>query len=219
MPWHIPSQWQQTVLGVVFFTFFFIKDVSFTLKCFDEKVGITNIAKLWPLSMLLSDVLLDEVGSMHTALPCIPVWWLEGKPFLQLSCNLNYCFFHGTFLLERMTGKLWLFRFEYVFGCHILSESVSCSVMSGSWWLRGLWLARLLCPWNSLGRKTGVDSHSLFQGIFWPGGQTWVSHIAGRFFTIWATREDFKFSPGKWLTGFVAADKIMVSQYFFLWWD
>ena len=83
-----------------------------------------------------------------------------------LSCSLNYCFFHGTFLLERMTDKLWLFRFEYVFGCHILSESVSCSVMSDSWWLHGLWLASLLCPWNSLGKNTGVDSHSLFQGIF-----------------------------------------------------
>ena len=24
---------------------------------------------------------------------------------------------------------------------------------------------------------------------FWPMDQTWVSHIAGRFFTVWATRE------------------------------
>ena len=27
------------------------------------------------------------------------------------------------------------------------------------------------------------------RGFFWPGGRTWVSCIAGRFFTIWATRE------------------------------
>ena len=40
-------------------------------------------------------------------------------------------------------------------------------------------------PWNSPGQNTGVGGHSLLQGIF----PTQVSHIAGRFFTSWATRE------------------------------
>ena len=30
----------------------------------------------------------------------------------------------------------------------------------------GLWLARLLCPWGSPGKNTGVVSHFLLQGIF-----------------------------------------------------
>ena len=30
----------------------------------------------------------------------------------------------------------------------------------------GLWVARLLCPWNSPGKNTGVGIHSLLQGIF-----------------------------------------------------
>ena len=30
--------------------------------------------------------------------------------------------------------------------------------------------ARLLCPWNSSGKNTGVDSHSLLQGIFLTQG-------------------------------------------------
>ena len=30
----------------------------------------------------------------------------------------------------------------------------------------GLKPTRLLCPWNSLGKNTGVDSHSFLQGIF-----------------------------------------------------
>ena len=30
----------------------------------------------------------------------------------------------------------------------------------------GLRPASLLCPWNSPGKNTRVDSHSLFQGIF-----------------------------------------------------
>ena len=49
---------------------------------------------------------------------------------------------------------------------------------------RGLEPARLRCLWNSSGQNTGVGSCSL-QGIF----PTQVSHIAGGFFTSWATRE------------------------------
>ena len=46
------------------------------------------------------------------------------------------------------------------------SESVSCSVVSDSLWSHGLQAARLLWPWNSLGKNTGVGCHFLFQGIF-----------------------------------------------------
>ena len=116
----------------------------------------------WVCCFLIFCLMKLEVCIQHFS--CIPVWWLEGKQFLQLfELQLELLLFSWNIFTWK-NGKLWLFRFEYVFGCHILSESVSCSVMSDSWWLRGLWLARLLCPWNSLGKKTGVDSHSLFQG-------------------------------------------------------
>ena len=49
----------------------------------------------------------------------------------------------------------------------------------------GLQPARLLCPWDSPGKNTGVGSHSLLQRIF----QTQASCIARRFFTVWAARE------------------------------
>ena len=45
-------------------------------------------------------------------------------------------------------------------------ESESHSVVSDSVWLHGLQPTRLLCPWNSPGKNTGVGSHSLLQGIF-----------------------------------------------------
>ena len=45
-------------------------------------------------------------------------------------------------------------------------ENISRSVMSDSLWLHGLWLARLLCPWNSPGKNTGVGSHFLLQGVY-----------------------------------------------------
>ena len=71
--------------------------------------------------------------------------------------------------------------------CVVLSHSV----MSDSLWPHGLEPARLLCPWDSPGKETGVGCHALLQGIFPTQGQD--SRIAGRFFTIWATREASSF--------------------------
>ena len=43
---------------------------------------------------------------------------------------------------------------------------VSRSVVSDSLWPHGLGPARLLHPWDSPGKNTGVGCHALFQGIF-----------------------------------------------------
>ena len=48
---------------------------------------------------------------------------------------------------------------------------------------------RFLRPWNFPGESTGVGCHFLLRGSSWPRDQTRISHIAGRCFTIWATRE------------------------------
>ena len=47
----------------------------------------------------------------------------------------------------------------------LLSESVICSVSSGSLRYHGLLSARLLCPCNYLGKSIGVDCHFRLQGI------------------------------------------------------
>ena len=47
-------------------------------------------------------------------------------------------------------------------------------------------------PWDIPGKNNGVSCHSLLQWILPTQGMNWtsqVSCIAGRFFTIWATRE------------------------------
>ena len=62
--------------------------------------------------------------------------------------------------------------------------SESCSVLSEVLRPHGLY-----SPWNSPGQNTAVGSFSLLQGILQPRDQTQVSHIAGGFFTSWATRE------------------------------
>ena len=56
-----------------------------------------------------------------------------------------------------------------------------------------LWPHGLYSPWDFPGLNTGVGSLSLLQGDLNPGDLTrdltQVSHIAGVFFTSWATRE------------------------------
>ena len=44
------------------------------------------------------------------------------------------------------------------------------SVMSNSLWLYELYFARLLCPWDSPGKNTGVVCHAFLQGIFLTQG-------------------------------------------------
>ena len=60
------------------------------------------------------------------------------------------------------------------------------SVMSDSWRPHGRQPTRLLCPWDSPGKITGVGSHFLLQGIFLTQGidptSLASSALAGRFF-------------------------------------
>ena len=45
-------------------------------------------------------------------------------------------------------------------------EASVCSIMPNSLQHHGLWPAMLLCPWDSLGKNTGVGCCALLQGIF-----------------------------------------------------
>ena len=62
-------------------------------------------------------------------------------------------------------------------------KSESHSVLSDSLGPHGLQRARLLCPWDSPGKNTGVGSHSGLQGIFPTQGSN-PDRTAGRFFTV-----------------------------------
>ena len=50
------------------------------------------------------------------------------------------------------------------------SEIVSLSVMTHSLRPHGLYSARLLCPWDSPGKNTGVGCRALLQGLFLTQG-------------------------------------------------
>ena len=51
-----------------------------------------------------------------------------------------------------------------------LVPQFSCSIMSNCLRPHRLQPARLLCPWNSPGKNSGVGSHALLQGIFLTQG-------------------------------------------------
>ena len=63
--------------------------------------------------------------------------------------------------------------------------------MSDSVQPHGLQIARLSCPWDSPGKKTGVGCHALLQGIFLTQESNLcllhIPALAGRFFTTSAT--------------------------------
>ena len=102
--------------------------------------------------------------------------------------------------------SLWYYTYKYTYSYAYLyldyerSESVSCSVMSDSLWPHALQPTRLLCPWDSLGKNTGVDSQSFLQGIFWTRDRTWVSCIAGRYFFLPLSHQG---SPKLWIHQFI----------------
>ena len=69
--------------------------------------------------------------------------------------------------------------------------SESCSVVSSSLGPHGLH-----SPWNSPGQNIGVGSFPFSRGSSQPKDRTQVSHITGRFFTSWATREAQEYWSG-----------------------
>ena len=69
------------------------------------------------------------------------------------------------------------------------SQSVSLSVTSVSLQPQGLNPARILCPWNSPSKNTGVGCHSLLHGILWAqGSNSGLLHC--RQIIVWIPREN-----------------------------
>ena len=136
-----------------------------------------------------------------------------------LKCNATY--FHLFVFIN-----IWTIYFEIFFICVcvcvcVCARARTCALLAQSCPTlcdpMGCSLARFLCSWNSPGQNTGVGSQSLLQGIFLTQDWSWVSHIAGRFFTIWATRKLFISlinSPQDilWLLNIFGCDKIEVSK-------
>ena len=98
------------------------------------------------------------------------------------------------------------------------SESVSHSVVSNSLRPHGLQPSRLLCPWNSPGKNTGVSNHSLCQGIFSTQGlntgllhSRWILHYLSHQGT-----PDYYHVEKEWLLEFALPFYLEVFNYFII---
>ena len=98
-------------------------------------------------------------------------------PFLILFYFKDTCDYIGPTRIIQLFSRL-------ISTCHLNSSLpyVGHSVMSDSLQPRGPQPTRLLCPWDSPGKKTGMGCHSFSRGSSQPRDQTWVSCIASRFF-------------------------------------
>ena len=63
-------------------------------------------------------------------------------------------------------GRLGLIHTHCVCVCVCVLLAQSCPTLQS----RALWPTRLLCPWDSPGKNTGVGCHALLQGIFLTQG-------------------------------------------------
>ena len=79
--------------------------------------------------------------------------------------------------MTRKPGRINLSESEVSQSCPTLCDPMDCSLPGSS--VHGIFQARVL-EWVAI---------SFSRGSSWPGNWTQVSHIAGRRFTIWATRE------------------------------
>ena len=96
--------------------------------------------------------------------------WLFKAKFIQHN-NITYmevkCLTAITIWIQRVEAGngITLLEFTSYVKCYTITWRcvLSASIMSNSLWPCGPWPARLLCPWDSLGKNTGVGSHFLLQ--------------------------------------------------------
>ena len=94
---------------------------------------------------------------------------------------------------KRLSTDAWIKMWHIYTMEHCMCVCQVTSVVSSSVRLCGLQPARLLCPWHSLGKNTGVGCCALLQDIFLIQGlNLWLlglRTLAGGFFTTSATWE------------------------------
>ena len=88
---------------------------------------------------------------------------------LKIGARISQSCTEALLISPRHCSAFFLLLLDFTVQAHILPVVCACevaSVVSNSLRLYGLQLARLLCPWDSPGRNTGMGYHALLPGIF-----------------------------------------------------
>ena len=113
-------------------------------------------------------------------------------PYLDILFNIMSSFYMRSSSIVKLIdydGILkhmkWKVKVLVAQLCPTLCNPMDCSQTGSS--VHGILQARIL-EWVAI---------SFSRGSSWPKAQTQASYIAGRFFTIWATRESVTLEPNK----------------------
>ena len=102
----------------------------------------------------------------------LAIWSLVPLSFLNSAWTSGNSENHTENSMVHVLLKPGLENFEHYFASvwdekwKVKIENVSHSVVLDSLWPHGLWPTRLLRPWDSSGKNTGVGCHILLQEIF-----------------------------------------------------
>ena len=118
-------------------------------------------AKLLPLCLTLCNIMeptrllcpWDSPGK-NTGVGCHTLLQEDPDPGIESTSLMSPALTDGFFTTNATWGSL-----TYIHCVCMLS----CSVMSYSLWPHGLYSTRLLCPWDSPGKNTGIGRHALLQ--------------------------------------------------------
>ena len=103
-------------------------------------------------------------------------------------CQISEASEHLSFLPIPLTVPYSCYDFPFNF--LLLLLLYVCSVISDSLRPHELWPTKLLCPWNSPGRNTGLGCHSLHPGFFLTQGSNLcllrLVHCRQRLYYHWA---------------------------------
>ena len=162
-----------------------------------------------PPSLLVCIIIIINQTSLEDKLPshsCDGSWWPtthfvctdQDYVSCQSNCDLMYLYVSGRpGVLQSMGSQRvsydWTTEGEVAQWCPTLCNPMNCSLPASS--IHGIFQARIL-EWFAI---------SFSRGSSWPRDWTWVFHIAGRLFTIWATRES--------LTGQLNNNKCLKNLY------
>ena len=123
----------------------------------------------------------DAIQPSHPLLPPSPALSLsKHQGLFQWVSSLHHAA-HVLKLQFQFQFFQWIFTVDFLavqgtLKSFLQHHSLKSSIPKHSaffvvWFFVTLWtVARLLCPWNFQGKNTGVDSHSLLQGIFLTQG-------------------------------------------------
>ena len=129
---------------------------SFSLQSFSASVSL-------PMSRLFTS------GGQKIAVSVLTIWTFVGKVMSLLSNMVS------RFVIAFLPRSL----------CDSESEKISSLVLFNLFQSHGLQPVRLLYPWDSPGKKTGMISHSLFQRIFLtPGSNPGLPHCRQIFYDL-----------------------------------